>query len=95
MSNDEAINRTNEGRKFLVRPTIFWKFMVWWIKTFRGSKDNVQCGTLYYGGVILLAIYLESPGLRKVIAQTAMTLDQAKHYHAELTRQIERMEAFS
>ena len=94
MSGD-AINTLNKGKPVFVRPTFFWKFMCWWIKTFVGPKNNIQGGTMFYGGVIYVALWLEKPGLREVISQTAMNLEQARHYHAELGRQIERMEAFS
>ena len=93
--SDDAINTLNKGKPVFVRPTFFWKFMAWWIRTFRGSSNNLQVGTNYYGGVIHLYLFLESPGLREAVANATFNLEQAKHFHAEMGRQIERMEAFS
>lgn len=81
--------------KIKVRPTFYWRLMVLWISIFRGPKDNVQGGTIFYGGAMHLIMFLENPGERVVLAQTSMSLQQAKHFHQEMGRQIERMEAFS
>lgn len=81
-------------KKVLVRPSIYWKLMCWWVKIIRGSRDNIQVGTVFYGGSLLIAFFFDSPGERKVVSQTSLTKAQALHFYEELGRQIERFDAF-
>ena len=80
--------------RVLVKPTYFWRFMCWWIKIFHGPKDQLQVGTIFYGGALHIAFYFEKPGQRSIISMTCFTKEQALHFQAELQRQIERFDAF-